>query len=34
MNRNIRGMTTNEDRAIDTLASAILERGAYPWDVI
>jgi alkylation response protein AidB-like acyl-CoA dehydrogenase len=34
MNRNIRGMTANEDRAIDTLASAILERGAYPWDVI
>ena len=34
MNRNIRGMTTNEDRAIDTIAGMILERGAYPWDVI
>jgi alkylation response protein AidB-like acyl-CoA dehydrogenase len=34
MNRNIRGMTTNEDRPIDTIAAAIIERGAYPWDVI
>jgi alkylation response protein AidB-like acyl-CoA dehydrogenase len=34
MNRNIRGMTANEDRAIDTIAGVILERGAYPWDVI
>jgi alkylation response protein AidB-like acyl-CoA dehydrogenase len=34
MNRNIRGMTTNEDRAIDSIAGAILERGFYPWDVI
>ncbi len=34
MNRNIRGMTTNEDRAIDTIAGSIIERGAYPWDVI
>jgi alkylation response protein AidB-like acyl-CoA dehydrogenase len=34
MNRNIRGMTSNEDRPIDTIAAAIIERGAYPWDVI
>ena len=34
MNRSIRGMTNNEDRAIDTITGAILERGAYPWDVI
>jgi alkylation response protein AidB-like acyl-CoA dehydrogenase len=34
MNRNIRGMTSNEDRAIDTIAGTIIERGAYPWDVI
>ncbi|HSD75662.1 MAG TPA: acyl-CoA dehydrogenase family protein [Steroidobacteraceae bacterium] len=34
MNRSIRGMTNNEDRAIDTITAAILERGAYPWDVI
>jgi alkylation response protein AidB-like acyl-CoA dehydrogenase len=34
MNRNIRGMTANEDRAIDTIAGVILEHGAYPWDVI
>jgi alkylation response protein AidB-like acyl-CoA dehydrogenase len=34
MNRSIRGMTSNEDRAIDTIAASILERGAYPWDVI
>jgi alkylation response protein AidB-like acyl-CoA dehydrogenase len=34
MNRNIRGMASNEDRAVDTIAGVILERGAYPWDVI
>ncbi len=34
MNRNIRGITNNEDRAVDTIADAIFERGSYPWDVI
>ncbi len=34
MNRNIRGIVNNEDRAVDTIADAILERGSYPWDVI
>jgi acyl-CoA dehydrogenase family protein 9 len=34
MVRNIRGADHNEDRAIDALAGAILERGGYPWDVL
>jgi acyl-CoA dehydrogenase family protein 9 len=34
MSRNVRGLDRNEDAAIERLAGAILERGAYPWDVI
>lgn len=34
MSRNVRGMERNEDEAIERLAGAMLERGAYPWDVI
>ncbi|MCE3285812.1 MAG: acyl-CoA dehydrogenase, partial [Steroidobacteraceae bacterium] len=34
MVRNIRGADHNEDRSIDALAGAILEQGAYPWDVL
>lgn len=34
MVRNIRGADHNEDRSIDSLAAAILERGSYPWDVL
>ena len=34
MVRNIRGADHNEDRAIDALAGAILEKGGYPWDVL
>ncbi|HEX6573222.1 MAG TPA: acyl-CoA dehydrogenase family protein [Steroidobacteraceae bacterium] len=34
MVRNIRGADHNEDRSIDALAGAILELGAYPWDVL
>lgn len=34
MVRNIRGADHNEDRAIDALAGAIIEKGGYPWDVL
>ena len=34
MSRNVRGITRNEDDNMDKLAGFILERGAYPWDVI
>jgi alkylation response protein AidB-like acyl-CoA dehydrogenase len=34
MVRNVRGADHNEDRAIDALAGAILEKGGYPWDVL
>ena len=34
MIRNIRGAAHNEDRAVDSLAGAVIERGSYPWDVI
>ncbi|HET7203617.1 MAG TPA: acyl-CoA dehydrogenase family protein, partial [Steroidobacteraceae bacterium] len=34
MVRNIRGAEHNEDRSIDALAGAILEKGGYPWDVL
>jgi acyl-CoA dehydrogenase family protein 9 len=34
MVRNIRGAAHNEDRAMDALAGAILEKGEYPWDVL
>jgi len=34
MNRNVRGMTGNEDDAIEAIASAIIGKGGYPWDVI
>ena len=34
MSRNVRGLTRNEDAQIDSLAAAILQKGAYPWDVI
>ena len=31
---NIRRLTKNEDKEIDAIAGFVLERGAYPWDVI
>ena len=34
MSRNVRGLARNEDPQIDALAGMILEKGAYPWDVI
>jgi alkylation response protein AidB-like acyl-CoA dehydrogenase len=34
MNRNVRGMKRNEDDEIETISSALLGAGAYPWDVI
>ena len=34
MVRNIRGAANNEDDAVEALASAVLERGVYPWDVL
>jgi alkylation response protein AidB-like acyl-CoA dehydrogenase len=34
MSRNVRGMERNEDEAIEKLAGTMLEKGAYPWDVI
>jgi alkylation response protein AidB-like acyl-CoA dehydrogenase len=34
MVRNVRGAAHNEDRAVDALAGAVLERGSYPWDVL
>ncbi|MBL0030515.1 MAG: acyl-CoA dehydrogenase family protein [Rhodanobacteraceae bacterium] len=34
MFRNVRGVERNEDREIEALAGFILDRGAYPWDVI
>jgi hypothetical protein len=34
MFRNVRGIERNEDREIEALAGFILDRGAYPWDVI
>ncbi len=34
MIRNIRGMSQNEDPALDRLAGAMLARGGYPWDVL
>ncbi len=34
MNRNVRGITRNEDDAVEAIAAAVIERGAYLWDVI
>jgi alkylation response protein AidB-like acyl-CoA dehydrogenase len=34
MFRNVKGMSSNEDAHFDALAGAMLERGAYPWDVV
>jgi acyl-CoA dehydrogenase family protein 9 len=34
MVRNIRACAHNEDAAIESIAGAILDNGAYPWDVI
>jgi alkylation response protein AidB-like acyl-CoA dehydrogenase len=34
MVRNVRGAAHNEDKAVDALAGAVLERGSYPWDVL
>ncbi|HWJ06493.1 MAG TPA: acyl-CoA dehydrogenase family protein, partial [Steroidobacteraceae bacterium] len=34
MVRNIRGAAHNEDDAIDGLAQAVIDRGAYRWDVL
>jgi hypothetical protein len=30
----VRGMTGNEDDAIEAISSAIIGTGGYPWDVI
>jgi hypothetical protein len=34
MSRNVRGLDHNDDKAIERLAGAVLERGSYPFDVI
>ncbi len=34
MSRNVRGLVRNEDAQMDSLAGTILQKGAYPWDVI
>lgn len=34
MSRNIRAVARNDDGRMDRLAGFLLERGAYPWDVI
>jgi alkylation response protein AidB-like acyl-CoA dehydrogenase len=34
MVRNIRGAAHNEDRSVDELARAVIERGEYRWDVL
>ena len=34
MLRNVRGMQRNEDAAVERIATSILGRGSYPWDVI
>ncbi|WP_257385599.1 acyl-CoA dehydrogenase family protein [Tahibacter caeni] len=34
LRRNVRGMTINEDKAIEALAEAVLEKGAVGWDVV
>jgi alkylation response protein AidB-like acyl-CoA dehydrogenase len=34
MARNVRGLERNEDELVERLASAVLQRGGYAWDVI
>lgn len=34
MVRNVRGLDRNEDAAIERLATMVLERDGYPWDVL
>jgi len=34
MARNVRGLERNEDEIIESLASSVLERGGYAWDVM
>lgn len=34
MNRNVRGITRNEDDTVDGIAGAVIAQGGYPWDVI
>lgn len=34
MARNVRGLDRNEDAAIERLATMVLERDGYPWDVV
>jgi acyl-CoA dehydrogenase family member 9 len=34
MVRNVRGLSHNEDDAIEGLAAAIIDQGRYPWDVL
>jgi alkylation response protein AidB-like acyl-CoA dehydrogenase len=34
LRRNVRGMAINEDKAIEALAEAVLEKGAVGWDVV
>jgi len=34
MVRNVRGLSHNEDDAIEGLAGAIIDKGRYPWDVL
>ena len=34
LRRNVRGMAINEDKSIESLAQAILDKGAITWDVV
>jgi alkylation response protein AidB-like acyl-CoA dehydrogenase len=34
MSRNVRAITRNEDALVDQVAGFMLDKGAYPWDVI
>lgn len=34
LRRNVRGMTINEDRSLESLAQVILDKGAVGWDVV
>lgn len=34
LRRNVRGMTINEDKSMEALAQAILDKGAITWDVV
>jgi acyl-CoA dehydrogenase family protein 9 len=34
LRRNVRGMTINEDKSIESLAQSVLDKGAVSWDVV